>query len=927
LNTRKPFTASLIVCALIALAGCGSSESERLEALRKAADSEGAASATILAKSFLQDFPQSAEARYWLGAGLLARGDAQGAVIELERALQGGYAKPKVVPMLAKARLQSGDVERMVKDFRTTTLDDPNATAELKATVAEGLLAQGDAKGAAAVIEEALAAAPDAPLPLTVKARFAMQNNDLATAQQAVDALLSKHAGSADAWVVKGDLQMRGSDDKSAAIASFTKALELKPDHVHALALMVTLQVGQSNLPEAQKYMERLKKAAPGNLTTGLHEANLAFALGQHEQVRTLAQELIKRFPNSPQALMLAGENELRLNGIVQAEAHLSKAVSLAPGSVTARRLLAQVQIQQGQAARALATLQPITETAQPVPEALALAAEAQLLSGDADGAKRSYQRLAELRPTDPLLKTAVAAFNLGQQKNSPSALAELRNIAANDPGSSADLALVMGFMRLEQYDAALEALGGFDKKAPEDPRRHLLRARILVNKGDTAGSRAALMQAMAGRPDYMPAISALVSLDLQDKKPEDARKRLREAIAANPKNARAHLGLAALETRLGTARPEILKILETAVSAAPTEAAARVALIALLLEDGQVDSAQNAAQSAVLALPDNYEVHELLARSQLAKGETSQALRTFAKISTLVPNSPRGALGATDIHLAAKDMAGAANSLARAKAVAPEDPEVLTKSVVLEMRQGKPEAALDIARRTQKLKPDQALGWMLEGEIEFSRQNWPAAISAYRKALERPPAGTTPHKLVAALMRSGKAKEADAFAADWLKRYPDDDAFRYLLGDLAHAKGDLAGARKRYEELLVRQPNHVLALNNLAMILVETGQPGATPLAERAAKVAPRNASVLDTLAEALASDKRMADAAQAQGRAVALAPENHALRLKLARYLLESGDRAQAKAELDRLFSLGRAFKQQDEVIKLRKRLDGSA
>jgi predicted Zn-dependent protease len=271
--------------------------------------------------------------------------------------------------------------------------------------------------------------------------------------------------------------------------------------------------------------------------------------------------------------------------------------------------------------------------------------------------------------------------------------------------------------------------------------------------------------------------------------------------------------------------------------------------------------------------------------------------------------------------------MAGAANSLARAKAVAPEDPEVLTKSVVLEMRQGKPEAALDIARRTQKLKPDQALGWMLEGEIEFSRQNWPAAISAYRKALERPPAGTTPHKLVAALMRSGKAKEADAFAADWLKRYPDDDAFRYLLGDLAHAKGDLAGARKRYEELLVRQPNHVLALNNLAMILVETGQPGATPLAERAAKVAPRNASVLDTLAEALASDKRMADAAQAQGRAVALAPENHALRLKLARYLLESGDRAQAKAELDRLFSLGRAFKQQDEVIKLRKRLDGSA
>jgi hypothetical protein len=45
--------------------------------------------------------------------------------------------------------------------------------------------------------------------------------------------------------------------------------------------------------------------------------------------------------------------------------------------------------------------------------------------------------------------------------------------------------------------------------------------------------------------------------------------------------------------------------------------------------------------------------------------------------------------------------------------------------------------------------------------------------------------------------------------------------------------------------------------------------------------------------------------------------------MRLALAKLLLQAGEKAKAKAELDRLAALGAGFKQQDEVARLLKSL----
>ena len=232
---------------------------------------------------------------------------------------------------------------------------------------------------------------------------------------------------------------------------------------------------------------------------------------------------------------------------------------------------------------------------------------------------------------------------------------------------------------------------------------------------------------------------------------------------------------------------------------------------------------------------------------------------------------------------------------------------------------------ALGIARSVQKDQPNLATGWILEAEVEGSQERWLPAAAAYRKALDKsPPAGLLP-KYLHVLKLAGRQAEAKSFADAQLKAQPDNTELLFYLGDSAQRDGDLKQARRLYEDLLKRNSDHVLALNNLATVLLSQREAGALPLARRAALLAPREPAVLDTLAQALAGDGKLVEAIAAQRQAVRRAPNLPDFRLTLARLLVSHGDRAEAKQELTRLAEMGKGFPQQAQVTQLLGELGG--
>lgn len=82
--------------------------SELIESARKHLDNAEPAAAAIQLKHALDRQPGSAPARLLLGKALMAQGDAAGAILELQRARDGGVAAEQVVLELARAHAMAG---------------------------------------------------------------------------------------------------------------------------------------------------------------------------------------------------------------------------------------------------------------------------------------------------------------------------------------------------------------------------------------------------------------------------------------------------------------------------------------------------------------------------------------------------------------------------------------------------------------------------------------------------------------------------------------------------------------------------------------------------------------------------------------------------------------------------------------------------
>jgi predicted Zn-dependent protease len=207
----------------------------------------------------------------------------------------------------------------------------------------------------------------------------------------------------------------------------------------------------------------------------------------------------------------------------------------------------------------------------------------------------------------------------------------------------------------------------------------------------------------------------------------------------------------------------------------------------------------------------------------------------------------------------------------------------------------------------------------VLEGEILAAQNKWSEAAITFKAGLDRQPVPAVAARYYAALVKGGKATEANAMAAKWMRDHPDDSSIPLILAQSAQARNDLAAAKSGYQKVLDIDADSVIALNNLAWILADQKDPKALEYAERAHRLAPFTPSVLDTLGWTLARTGESKRGVQLLRMASRLAPTQGNIRLHLAKALIESGDKAAAKQELAELAKLDKASPIRIEAEKL--------
>lgn len=924
---RKHHTLSRVgISALLVLLLCSCSGEKPEQAFAKAQASHAKgdqAAAIIELKNTLQLNPEHTEARRLLGEIHLAEGDGASAEKELRRALQLGAPKNVILPKLAQALILQREFQKVLDEVPPKPEGTPQEVAAMLVMRGYALAGQQLMAEAKSAFEEARQLDPKSAEAIQGLASLAYSGNQPEDALRLAEEATQLGSHQAAPWILKARL-LRVQGKLAESTQAYQEALKREPGNIDARLQLATLYLQNKQVDAAQQEISAARKIQPNAPAVRLAQAQFDFLQKKYSQARDGLQEVLKSAPNNGSAILLMGATQLALESYSQAETYLSAFVKAVPNDVYARRLLAATYLKSQQPMKAVDTLGPLLGAETDDAAVLALAGDAYMRLKEYAKATEYLERAAKARPESAALRTELAVSRVASG-DTVRGTAELEAAAAmEDSPLQTDVTLIYAYLNKKDFDKALKAIDALEKKEPNNPLVYNLRGATYMAKQDPGAARKAFEKALSLNPGYYPSAANLAQIDLRDKNPIAARKRFDDVLAADKNNVSAMVAIAGLERAAGREQPYV-EWLQKASRADAKAIKPRALLVQYHINKKEVQQALVIARDAQTANPSNAEALDLLGNAQLAAGEKDNAVATFGKLAALVPASPLAHLRLAAAQSANKNPREARKSLNKALELNPNLIDAQLALIGLDMQEQRPNDAVKRAVQIQQKQPKSPAGYVVLGDIHYQQNEFTKASEQYQKAFDLNQNGPLLMKLHGALSRGGKAAEADAKVARWIKDHPDDHGVRITLAEAKMAAGAFAEATAHYLYLNQKLPRQIGILNNLAYALAEQKDKRAVTYAEEAVKLQGENAAILDTYGWALAQTGQASKSLDFFKRALSMAPDMAEIRYHYAVGLVRSGDTRRAEAELKRLSESGNKFRQEHEAAALLAKIRG--
>lgn len=872
-------------------------------------------------KNAVQKDPNNAQARWLLGQAYIRFKLGDSALKELEKARELGVGESALRPHIGQALLLKRDYKRILDDLQVRPESPAPERAQILQLRADALMGMGKAKEACDLYRGSSLIDPKLARAYVGQGLCAFSEGRPEEAEKLIKQAIQLDSRDPDNWLALASFEQ--TQDKTAeAKSAYDNALKAEHTNLDALSGRATILLTMNQVEAAQKDIDTLHRLYPKHHVSKYMEALQAFRSQQYDKSRDLLEGNLKAAPNHVESLFLLGATYQQLSQYSQAAQKLNDALRIAPNSIPIRTLLASIQLKLNQPKAALDNLNPIVQLPQAGAPQLGLAGEALLMLGKTREALALFERAQAIAPQSSAAKQARGRAQLALG-NLDAGIEALQEASKQKIGSQqTDLIMAQALWQKGQSQDALEILLAAESRSPNDVRLPQLRGNLLFNSGDLQGARGAFEKVLAIEPTNTPIIIALADLDERQGKSVEAQKRLTTALGKAPKDESLLLAMAYLSKKRGDFAAE-RKWIEKAASANPDAIQPQELLVRMELAAGNTAKALNLAQNIASRQSDQLAAQLLLANTQMAAGDFLNAASVYKKILSSQPKNVDVLyrLGLAQIGLNKPD--DARRSLNAVISASTDASAPLAALASLEIKDKKYGQAVDLARRLQQQDPQNPAGLILEGDSYYAMARYAQALALYERAYAILPQGSLVLKSAQAMERSGQKKQAEKKLADWVSAHPDDNDTRQALAERLEVSGRTSEAIKHYEYLLKASPSNILVLNNLANLYLNQNDPRAMELANRAKKLAPESAAVLDTYGWIMVINGRHNDGKAALEKAAQLAPSVLTLRYHLAVALAKSGETNRARRELTQLLSDKKAFPDRSKAEALLKSL----
>ena len=556
--------------------------------------------------------------------------------------------------------------------------------------------------------------------------------------------------------------------------------------------------------------------------------------------------------------------------------------------------------------------------------EARFLLGQALLDAGDPVGAEKELRRALELQYSaehvvPPLTRALVM---LGRYKEVVRDFGKVQ--VQSDQGKAEQLtAIGQSYLALGNADVARRAFSAAIGVQPKYVPAHLGQARVSARAGQFAEAMSTVDAAIAIAPDDPAALQLKGDLFASQKQIEPALAAYRKAVEVKPQAVTGHLAIVSL--LLQENRPEdAAKHLETMKAAAPHHPQTLYMQALLAYRQKDFAAAKTSIQQQLRAAPNNLPGTLLAGAIDFELKAYAQAESHLSRVLAAAPQQRLARHMLTSTYLRTGQPGKALETLKPVLAQAEGDANTLALAGEVFMMNGDAKQASEYFEKSSRLDPKDA---RKRTALALTHAATGETDRAFRE-LEETAASDTGIRADLALI-AGHLRRRDhdkaLKAIDALeKKQPNHPLPHNLRGGALLGKGDRAGARRSFERALEIDPAFFPAAANLAQLDVADKKPDvARGRFEAILAKDPKNLQALLALAALRAhTDTRTgAEAARPDpevvaqiGKAVSAHPTDPTPRLALIQYYLGKNDSKNAVAAAQEALS---ALPERAEVI----------
>ncbi len=636
----------------------------------------------------------------------------------------------------------------------------------------------------------------------------------------------------------------------------------------------------------------------------------------------TLAEPVARQYPLTLYYLSLAYLIEKDVNAAAR---FASQFVALSPDDVAGRKLYASTLVLQNKVKEAQDVLRSVLDSNPDDVGTLNIMANALLLDDQADKGLVLYARIAQLNPEWHIVPLRLEADMIAASPG-----AEAGQSPAPAPDSDAnfpqtDILLILNLLGKKDFAGAIEAAKSYQFRDLESLAPYYVLGRVYLAAGQPEDARKVFEQVLKRKPGDPSASLNLAQLALAANDTDAARRYYRTVLERDPDNLATLLQLAAIEAREKNAEAMVAR-LEQASKAHPTALEPRLRLAGYYIGTGSPDKVIPLFATLDELQKRSPSVLELTGLAQLAQQENASALATLQQLVNAKPESAQYHFLLAMAAGKTGDEQKTRQELTEALRLDANHVPALLALGRLALRDGEKEQVEQYLATLVKLAPDSTDVLRLQALSEAQNGNAAGALVLAQRVFRQAPATQTILELTAYQRAAGNAGDARVALQQWIKDHPNDVAVRLALANDLELGSNSPGAQVQYLAVLELEPDNISALNNLAWSLRLENPKKALEYVQRAARLAPANPAVLDTLAVIQYHSGDHQSARQAIQGALAGAPGNPSMRYHQAMIDAALGEKDKAVALLQELLAKDAAgFPERAEAEKLLKSLEG--